>query len=355
MKLSKLLSVALLGAVFTTSAMAAGTTAGTKITNQPTLNYSMGNKVIKDTKVQSASYVVDKVINLVIARTADYKQNLAVGESKMASFTVSNKGNSDENFLLKRFGVKQQFDFSINKFYVDADNSGIIEPKEKIDTKYIKLAKDAKATVFMEVSTDAKTSLKKVNSDGLLVQVVDASLKAYTASKTNNLFEVDVVFADGDGGADANRDGQYGSYYQWTTVQGGDVKLTIKTDYNLITADPINGACKDYDDAMSRRFKAIPGATSLKSWRITNNTETVAKNVVFKIKINTSTEKIAKDGSNIWNHGDIKDIKKHSLFVTSEHKLLSVGKFDGRDTVTYTIPEIKPGGYARPFIVTEIK
>jgi hypothetical protein len=342
MKLSRILSVALLGAVaMTSSAMAAGTTAGTKITNQPTLNYSMGNKVIKDTKVQSASYVVDKVINLVTVRTADYKQNLAVGESKMVSFTVTNKGNSTENFLLKRFGVKQQFDFSINKFYVDADNSGIIEPKEKIDTKYIKLAKDAKATVFMEVSTDAKTSLKKVNSDGILVQVVDASLKAYTASKTNNLSEVDVVFADGNGGADANRDGQYGSYYQWTTVQGGDVKLDVVIEYEKVIKDPVNG---------TRNPKAIPGAQVLLKYQITNKTKTVAKNINFTINYDPSMVRLAKS-KEVFGYG----IKKPYFITDRSGRETGKSVETKKGTITFTIPEIKPGVTYYPHTATIIQ
>jgi hypothetical protein len=347
MKLSRILSVALLGAVaMTSSAMAAGTTAGTKITNQPTLNYSMGNKVIKDTKIESASYVVDKVINLVTARTTDYKQDLAVGESKMVSFTVTNKGNSTENFLLKRFGEKAQFKFSINKFYVDADNSGVIEPKEKVDTKYIKLAKDAKATVFMEVQTDAKTTLKKVNADGLLVQVVDASLKAYTASKTNNISKVDIIFADGDGdgGADAKRDGQYGLYYGWTTVQGGDVKLDVNANPAVVVHDSING---------KKNPLAIPGATVVKTWNITNNTTTTAKDVKFIIDIDPKIESIATTNKNVWWAGK-KQV--HAIWNLNTKKDIGEGVIDNKNNrVIFTISEIKPKETIAPHLITIIK
>lgn len=355
MKLSRILSVALLGAVaMTSSAMAAGTTAGTTITNKPTLNYSMGNKTITDTKVVATSYVVDKVINLVTVRTADYKQDLAVGESKMVSFTVTNKGNSVENFLLKRFGTRQQFKFSTNKFYVDADNSGVIEAKEKIDTKYIKLAIDTKATVFMEVMTDAKTNLKKINSDGLLVQAVDASFKAYKASKTNNLSKVDVVFADDNGGADAKRDGQYGLYYQWTTVQGGNVKLDVKPLHTGVSADPVNGVCASYKDFMSAKYQAIPGATIAKRWEISNKTKTEAKKIKFSVAIDSKTEVVAKTNKNTWLRFE-KTNNIHTIFKVGKGHV-SQGVYNSKtNSVDFTIPSIKAGEVYHVMVVTEMK
>lgn len=260
MKLSKVLTLALLGSVgFTTTAMAKGTTAGTQITNQPVLEYSFGGEK-KTTKAPVASYVVDKVINFTVSLKKEQKQNVVVGENALGEFVITNKGNSVENFALAgNYGSLKDFKFTGHKIYIDANNNGVLDKAEMKHTPVIsKLAVDAKKTVWIDATTDIKTVIGKGNHFGLLARATAKGLKEiYTKqSAKNSMSKVDIVFADGAAGGDKVRDNQAIIRYIWTTVKNdNNVKLDMNLVHNTISADPINGVCKNAQDAKSVNIK----------------------------------------------------------------------------------------------------
>ncbi|MCH9740014.1 MAG: hypothetical protein K0U38_04120 [Epsilonproteobacteria bacterium] len=352
MKLSKFLSVALLGAVaFTSQAMAAGTVAGTEIKNQPTLNYSMGDAA-KTADVEATSYLVDKVINFTLARVDAKEQTIIAGKTGMAAFKLSNIGNSVENFALSNDGWTHEFDFSSKKFYVDADNSGSLEESEKIDTKLVsKLAIDGSTTVWMEVAVDEKVELSKANWEGVMAQAVDASANPYVASTTNDLAVEDVVFADSSYGAasDAERDGKLALHNKWTTIENPDnVKLTVAPITSepavKVTYDPTNG---------TENPMMIPGAKVVKRWSIKNETSTTATDVKFSVAIDSETEYFAKDLSATWMAGR----SQPTQFIWNNTTRTATdieGVIDG-DVITYTIPEIKAGEEMIPHLILRVK
>jgi hypothetical protein len=356
MKLSKVLAATLITSVgFTATAMASGTKAGTKISNQPVLEYSFGAET-KTAKAPEASYVVDKVINFTVELKKDQKQKVIVGKHALGEFVITNKGNSVENFVLSgNYGSLKDFKFSSSKIYIDKNNNGVLDKSEMKHTPVLsKLAIDGKKTIWIDATTDIKTVVGKGNHFGLLARATAKGLKEiYTKQSTkNSMSKVDIIFADGAFGGDKVRDNQAIIRYIWTTVKSdNNVKLSMNIIHNVISADPINGVCKNLTDAKSGKYKAIPGATNVRAWSIENKTKEIAKSVKFSIKLNSNVEKIATSSAKTW----WKNEKRVHILWTSKG-VVGEGKYNAKtNSVDFVIKEIKPGETYYPHIVTEIK
>ena len=356
MKLSRVLAITLLGAIaMTNTVMASGTKAGTKITNTPTLSYSMGG-TSKILKAPTSTYVVDKVINFTIARSEAQEHKVVAGTTKLVEFKLTNIGNSVENFKLSKWHNVQNVKFLSKKFYVDTNGNGRLDKAEKVDSSLVKkLAMDGSTKIWMELKIDSKAVIGKRSDSGILAQAVDKASRPYKATKTNRMGVEDIVFADGKvyTPVDKVRDGKMSMWYGFTIIQGSDVKLDIKPYGKLDTSmivqhDPVNG--------MRRKGvspKAIPGATVVKRWSIKNNTKTTAKNVKFSMKIDLKKEKFAKNNKTTWWAGR-KGYGTQILWDYKKGLMKGQGVIKG-NTITYTIPEIKPGQHVMPHMVLIIK
>jgi hypothetical protein len=272
-----------------------------------------------------------------------------VEKSKLVGFKVSNLGNSVENFALTRDGSIHEFDYSKNVFYVDADNSGVLEESEKVDTALISsLAMDGSQIIWMEVETDAVSLLGKINKDGVMVEAVDASSNPYTASTSNDIATEDVVFADGTNGVSAARDGKLVLWYKFTTIENlENVKLDVSirsTNGQIITYDPVNGTTNPM---------MIPGAKIAKIWSIKNNTSTTATNVKFSVTIDSTKETFSTNLDNTWAEGESYPTQLVWNNTTNIATAIE-GVIDG-DVITYTIPEIQAGVEMMPHLFVEVK
>jgi hypothetical protein len=357
MKLSKVLAITLLGAVaMTNTAMASGTTAGTKISNTPTLTYSMGG-ANKSLKAPVSSYIVDKVINFTVTRAEATEHKVVAGATKLVEFKLTNIGNSKENFKLSKWHNEQNVKFLSKKFYVDANGNGKLDNAEKVDTAIVKsVSMDSSRKIWMELKVDPKAVIGKRSDSGILAQAVNSSFKAYVASAKNTMNREDIVFADGKVYApvDKVRDGKMSMWYGFTIIQDvNNVKLDITPYGSLDTAmivqhDPVNGMRRNGVSP-----KAIPGATVIKRWSIKNNTKTTAKNVKFSMKIDLKKEKFATNNKTTWWAGR-KGYGTQILWDYKKGLMKGEGVIKG-NTITYTIPEIKPGQHVLPHIVLIIK
>jgi hypothetical protein len=216
MKLSKVLAITLLGAIaMTNTAMASGTKAGTKISNTPTLSYSMGGAT-KTLKAPTSAYVVDKVINFTIARIEAQEHKVVAGTTKLVEFKLTNIGNSVENFKLSKWHNVQNVKFLSKKFYVDTNGNGVLDKAEKVDAPLVKKLKmDGSRKILMELKIDPKAVVGKRSDSGILAQAVDKASKPYVATKTNRMGVEDIVFADGKvyTPVDKARDGKMSMWY----------------------------------------------------------------------------------------------------------------------------------------------
>lgn len=263
------------------SAHAAGTVAGTSITNTASVSYNVGTATMTAPSA-SATFLVDKKVNLTVAQVGSTATQTTAGSTaQVTTFTVTNLTNATEDFRLTgdqplivptNYGI-ENFTVSNIHAYVDSNNNGIYDAG---DTQIFinSLAPDASATVFV-VADIPNTAGASVSYVSLLAVAADvgtggalgADIVATPLTTADSPTTVDIVFADGGGLNDLARNGQARAYdaYQITTAA---VSLT-KTA--TVVSDPVNGVINP---------KAIPGATVSYCMIVSNTGPATATNVV---------------------------------------------------------------------------
>jgi uncharacterized repeat protein (TIGR01451 family) len=330
-------------AILTGSAQAAGTLAGTSISNSATVDYQVGGfnqpQVFSDTAV----FVVDARIDLVVTTVDVAAVVVAPGDTAgYLSYSVTNTGNQVQDFSLTALpatgtvlGATDNFDASTTSIFVDANNNGVYDPGTDVNAWIDELDPDSTVSVFIVASIP----LTQVDGDGALYDLVAQTAQGGAAAvqgadilnddngnvspggTANNVADnpatVEIVFADGAGSVDGAQDGRFSSTDAFVV---GSAILTV-TKTSLVTSDPVNGASNP---------KAIPGATVAYTLTIANSGSADASSVavVDQIPANTvfSSASIGSSNSN------------GSATVTIEYST---------DGVTWSAVETSPVAYIR--------
>ena len=287
---------ALLCLVGMQQAFAVGTIAGTDITNQATLNFTVGGIAQAPLNSNIATFKVDRRINVVVAQVAAVDTAVVPGAlSQVTRFTVTNLTNATMDYSLAALnkvggpgpnGGTDNFDVTNVRVFVDVNGNGVYDPLIDTATFIDELPADASKTVFVvadipagRVNNDlAAVTLTATANDGgtpgslgaLSVQTVGADTPG----------AVDTVFGDAAGDTDAARDGKHSaaSAYKVVTATVSVVKSSV------VISDPFNGASNP---------KAIPGARMRYTIVVTNSGGTAATSVVLTDGIPTNTTYVA--------------------------------------------------------------
>jgi uncharacterized repeat protein (TIGR01451 family) len=253
--------VALLAA--TTAQAATGTLAGSTVNNTATVGYSIGGVAQPVVSSSTASFVVDKKANVVVAEVGGAATFTSYGQhDQVTTFTVTNTTNATQDFRLFAVDTILGYTTTLNhtdstgvtniRVFVDTNGNGQYDAG--VDTAgYIdELAPDQTKTVF--VLGDLPNNGPAGGVAGVVLTAVVAaggsagSLGAdLGASLLDDPNAVDVVFADGSGIADLLRDGRFSAEDEYD-VYGTSAQAT-KTA--TLISDPVNGGLAP---------KAIPGA-----------------------------------------------------------------------------------------------
>ena len=354
MKLSKITAGLLLGVlVFSSSAFAQGTKAGTIVEVTQTIKYKIANNNIEE-NAPTAKYIVDKVISFKVTRVTGIKQKTVKGLSLLAPFRVSNMGNSMENFVLNlSYGKVKDFTFEKSVIYIDKNRNGKLEKSEEVDISVVKnLRPDSNQLVWLGALTPKSVGLNKKVSFGLKGEASSSGKESIykNPSIRNDNRKEDLVFADESSEGDAEQDNVYINRYVWSI--DSSVDLEIKLVDNIISADPVNGVCKNKKDADAGNYFAISGATNIRSWEIYNDSTITAENIKFSINADKKVEKFATSSKNTWWKSD----SRVHILLSSSNKTIGVGKFNSsKNSVEFIIPNMKGGEKVYPYIVTEIR
>lgn len=262
---SKLLGAAgviTLAALGAQPALAAGTTAGSTITNTATVNYSVGG-VAQNATTASDTLTVDRKINLTVAEVGTVTTEVTPGETAaVTTFTVTNTSNATLDFALSVFqqtggtaahGGTDTFDVTAPKIYVDSNGNGVYDPGTDAEVTYLdELAADASQTVF--VVADVPLGLANGSVAGVTLTATGRESGA-TGTQGAALVEtagantagMDTVFADGAGATDASRNADFSANDDYTVFTA---TLSVLKS-SVIISDPVNGMTNP---------KFIPGA-----------------------------------------------------------------------------------------------
>jgi len=273
LSLFSLVMAALMVLGINSTALAVGTISGTNIENTATISYDVGT--VSQTPIESSptgnstpgagngtatSFVVDNMVDLTVAElNGDYTEVVPGAANQWLVFTVTNTGNTAQDFAvtalpnaLDPFGGTDNFDAVIVEVYVD-DGNGIYEQALDTATFVDELAPDTSITVFVvanipAVQTSGDIAAYTLTATALAGGGPGAQGGVITESGgVDDPTVVDIVFADGIGDTDADRDASFSdsSAYEVLSAQ-----LTIQKTATVIH-DPFNDTSNP---------KSIPGA-----------------------------------------------------------------------------------------------
>lgn len=243
-------------------AFAAGTTAGSTITNNVSVAYQVGG-VSQTGLSASNSFTVDRKVNFTVAEDGSSTTQVSPGQlAAVTSFIVTNTSNAPLDFALAasnraggtaEHGGTDVFDVSNLRLYADTNSNGAYDSGTDVLITYLdQVAADASSRVFVVVDVPLGRSTGDVAGVRLTGTASEAtaagSLGAVvTQTAGANTAGVDTVFADTNVGGNTARDGIHFDEDDYTILAAA---LTA-TKTSRVISDPLNGATNP---------KLIPGA-----------------------------------------------------------------------------------------------
>ncbi len=250
-------------------AYAAGTTAGTYITNEVQVDYEVGG--FAQTQLEAEDTItVDRVIDLTVAETGFIGRTAVSPNETQAiiQFEVTNDSNDVADFALSTtLATGNDFTLTNVTIYSDANCNGTIDGADAVITFLDDMAEDESRCVIVtadvpvgatagQTADVVLTATAHVGGSAGLGAIYDASntsdnTEANTDDGTENAANVDTVLADADtdvgGVSDDEFNGQYSAIDGYVVE---DAALSV-VKQSRIVSDPVNGTTNP---------KPIPGA-----------------------------------------------------------------------------------------------
>ncbi len=262
---SKKLVVATLLSVGASSAFAAGTLSGTNVDSTASLSFTVNGATSSVTSTNS--YKVDNKVDLTVS-TVDTQAVTVSPEATnvLLTYKVRNDGNTVQDFVLSTlttsttaFSAENQvtdsYDLSNVRVFVDSNGNGVYDEGTDTETYIDELEPDTDITVFIVADVPADAVNDAIAVYDLQAQVAQGDtagtqgtvIASDNAGQVDDAATVQIVFADGQGTADAQYDGKFSSADAWKIVTA-DVSVSKNS---IVVSDPVNGTTNP---------KRIPGA-----------------------------------------------------------------------------------------------
>lgn len=268
-KYSRLLGTvgaAALAVLVANPALAAGTDAGTTITNTVTVNYQVGG-VSQTATGASNSFAVDRKVNMTVAEVGSSVTQVSPGATaQVTTFTVTNNSNTTLDFALAvgqlsggtgAHGGTDSFNVTNVKIYLD-DGDNVFDSGDTEITYLDEVAEDETRRIYvvadvplsLATGSVATVSLTATGREGGSAGTQGAALSETNTGSANEVdpMFVDTVFADAAGSDDALGDGAHSARDDYSVLAAA---LSVVKRSKIIS-DPVNGTSNP---------KAIPGAT----------------------------------------------------------------------------------------------
>lgn len=261
------------------NAQAAGTVAGTTVTNTATVNFDVGG--VPQTAVQgTATFVVDDKVNLTVTNNSG--ASVVPGSTnQVLAFTLQNTGNKTHGYSLAA-SLGGGITMNNVRIYRDVNGDGNLDVGDVLyvgGTNVGDVAPDATMRLLIVADTPAGATNGQVSNYNLVATTLNAGTTTITAHDNaiaDNANTEQVVFADAAGPADAVRDGRHSATGTYTV---STATLNVAKTSTVIS-DPFNGAVNP---------KRIPGAVVRYSIVVTNSGAANATNVVIRDAIPANT------------------------------------------------------------------
>lgn len=251
-------------------AHAAGTTAGTTITNNVTVSYKVAN-IDQSDETATNDITVDRKIDLNLVRTDNTATNVTPGSTSQAvTFELENLSNDTLDFALgsvqvvtgapSGFSGSDTFDTTGGFTYYLDDGDGIFNGADALVTHIDALAPDSPIVIHVVAAT-VPGGLSDGDIAGLTLTATArqndaaATLGSAFTEATANTAGVDTIFADGAGDTDGSRDAAFSATDDFVVLTA---TLSAAKSSAIVAGDFGTGA-------------AIPGATIEYCIAVTNS------------------------------------------------------------------------------------
>ncbi|MEQ6341116.1 MAG: hypothetical protein M3A44_05530 [Gammaproteobacteria bacterium] len=255
------------------SALAAGTVAGTSVSNSATINYQVGAISQPAITSNAVAFVVDKKVNMTVVTTDAAAVSVTPGSSNnIVTFTVTNTSNDTMDFSLTsqalvggtaKFTGTDNINASAVSVFVESGATPGYQSAQDTATFIDELAADSSKTVYIVGTFPTGLSNGDIATYGMIAEARAAggasSLGAALTQDTgaDNPSTVQIVFGDGTGTDDASRDAKHSDRSDFKVVTA---TLAV-TKSSSVISDPFNNTTNP---------KAIPGAVIEYTITITN-------------------------------------------------------------------------------------
>lgn len=238
---------------------AAGTSAGTSISNQASVTYDVGGGTVTANS-NTVNITVQELINVVISSQNTDSVSVSSPDTDVAlKFQISNTGNGDEAFIIQQKNLSDDdFDVTLSTIYLD-DGDGIYDPSK--DVAYdnsTSIASGESITIW--VTSDIPDSLGNNQTADIQVSALSKTFNDDSPSQTNPQ-PGDIVTGGGDADGDGNNtDAVYGrsgaaiwsatflvSAIEVSIVKAiGDINDNLGLNNTNVSGKPIPGAEVEY-------------------------------------------------------------------------------------------------------------
>jgi hypothetical protein len=301
---------------------AGGISANTDITNQATLNYSIGGTGQPAVSSNTTSFKVDNKVNVVVAEVGGSVTNVAPNATgQVTTFTVTNTGNSPMDFALTANGaiangqtvtlgalltdsnITPGFDASGCQAFVESGVTAGFQGAQDVNQAIVNLSPVAPGnskTVY--VVCNIPSAATATNGNNALVSltattsnvstcVLPAGTGCVTTAATaggDNQAAVDIVLADLAGSDDLANDGK---------SSARDVYQVAAAVISVAKA--VNAICDPFNGGLPGNPKSIPGAYVEYAITITNAVGAASAtltNITDALNVNTSFDPDKRTG-----------------------------------------------------------
>jgi len=245
---------------------AVGTTAGTVVGNQATVNFKVGGTPQTPVFNATTTFLVDRKVNLTVAQVGGAVSVAPGSTDQVMAFTVTNTSNAPLDFSLAATNdlvPVDQFDPTSIRVFVDVNANGTYEiatdtplfldeiPADGIGRVLVVVNIPAGQTNGQTAGISLAATLREPGVSGTQGAIVTETAGADTSGV------VDTVLADLAGDTDAVRDGKHSDDNIYTVATAAISVIKTAT----VISDPFNGTSTP---------KAIPGAVIEYCIQVTN-------------------------------------------------------------------------------------
>ena len=239
-------AVGLLALGMASQVHAAGTTAGTPVTNTASVSYTVADEA-QTPVTGEATFIVDRVIRMTLTNTDGTNPTTAPGaDNKVTTYTLTNDSNAVVDFSLTAIDVPDEVtallgssgtDAELITVYID-DGDKVLGAGDAAITSADLVNLDEDETISLLVVVDVPVSAKDGNALGVLLSATatDSSGNPLTTTASPDIAIEDTVLGDGAGVVDTDQDGIF-TVYGVYDVNSASISVTKTSE---LKSDPFN-------------------------------------------------------------------------------------------------------------------